>query len=229
MEHVSQPGSTHGETASEGVRSHSQPHSQPHSEAHSEAHTSRTPERTGPPYSAQQIAQRHSDLKVKEVTVRTRWFPWLEKVAPLPLLKEKKGYTELAAEMFDDFAQKVKREGMKSEDWVIAAKARFSQEWGNVGVIEGELMPDEVGGALATLQTQGSHLQQQFQAELADLQGFVDQLNEVEEDFSEAELQMFKAKGAMRGVKRFKIETQSELEVLHELRQQRMNGQGGQS
>lgn len=75
------------------------------------------------------------------------------------------------------------------------------------GSLRGELMPDEVGGALATLQTQGSSLQQAFEIELVDLQDFVDQLSEVEEDFSEAELQMFRAKGAMRGVKRFKIET----------------------
>ncbi|HEY9881811.1 MAG TPA: hypothetical protein V6D29_25395 [Leptolyngbyaceae cyanobacterium] len=221
MENASEHASTHGRSASGDVRSHTGLHTQPHRD--------RTPNRTGAPYSAQQIAQRHADLEVKEVTVRTRWFPWLEKVAPAALLKDKKGYTELAAEMFDDFAQKVKREGMDSKEWVADAKARFSQEWGNVGVIEGELMPDEVGGALATLQTQGSGLQQAFESELADLQTFVEQLNEVEEDFSDAELQMFKAKGAMRGVKRFKIETQTELEIYNQLRQQRMNGQGGQS
>lgn len=133
MENASEHASTHGRSASGDVRSHIEQHTQPHSDRTPE----RTPERTGAPYSAQQIAQRHADLKVKEVTVRTRWFPWLEKVAPLALLKDKKGYTELAAEMFDDFAQKVKREGMDSKEWVADAKARFSQEWGNVGIIEG--------------------------------------------------------------------------------------------
>jgi hypothetical protein len=56
----------------------------------------------------------------------------------------------------------------------------------------------------------------------------VDQLNDVDADFSDAELQMFRAQGAMRGVKRFKIETQAELGTYNKLRQQRMNGQGGQ-
>jgi Asp-tRNA(Asn)/Glu-tRNA(Gln) amidotransferase C subunit len=220
MENAPEYASTHGESALEDVRSHDEQHTPPHSNS--------TPERTGAPYSAQRISQRYPDLKVKEVTIRTRWFPWLLKVAPEPLLKMKNGYTDLAVLMFDDFAQKVKRDGMKSEAWVEDAKARFSQEWGNAGVIEGELMPEEVGGALATLQTQGNNLQQAFQAELEDLQAFVDQLNEVDEDFSEAELQMFKAKGAMRGVKRFRVETQTELEIYNQLRQQRMKGQGGQ-
>jgi hypothetical protein len=220
MENASQNAPLHIEDVSEDVRSHSAPHDPPH--------TPRTPERTGAPYSAQKIAERHSDLKVKEVTIRTRWFPWLLKVAPEPLLKMKRGYTDLAMEMFDDFAQKVKRDGMKSEDWVEDAKARYAHEWSSVGVIDGELMPDEVGGALALLQTQGSSLQEQFQAEMEDLQSFVDQLNDVDADFSDAELQMFRAQGAMRGVKRFKIETQAELGTYNKLRQQRMKGQGGQ-
>lgn len=191
-----------------------------------EPHSNSTPTRTPAPYTAQQIADRYPDLGIKEVTIRTRWYEWLLKVAPEPLLKDKQGYTELAADLFDDFAQKVKRDKLRSEAWIEDAKARYSQEWGSVGILDGELMPDEVGGALALLQTQGSGLQQSFQSELADLQAFVNQINEVEDDFSEAELEMFRTKGAMRGVKRFKVETQAELEVYNQLRQQRMGGQG---
>lgn len=220
MENASERTTQHTSGASEHVRSHESEHTPPH--------TPRTPESTGAPYTAHQITQRYADIGVKEVTVRTRWFKWLLKVAPDPLLKDGQGFTELAAELFDDFAQKVKRDGMKSEDWVQDAKARYAQEWGSVGVIEGELMPEEVGGALALLQTQGSSLQHQLQAELGDLQTFIDQVHAVEDDFTEAELQMFRAKGAMRGVKRFRVETQSELEIYSALRQQQTQQTGEQ-
>jgi hypothetical protein len=191
--------------------------------SHTPAHGNRTPQRTGDNlYSTQDIANRYPDIGVKEVTIRTRWFEWLRRVAPEPLLKEGGKYTDLAAELFDDFAQKVKREGMDSNTWVADAKTRFSHEWGNAGVIDGELMPEEVGNALALLQTQGSSLEVKLAAEMADIEAFVDQLSEVEDDFSEAELNMFKAKGAMRGVRRFKVETQAELGTYNLLKKKRM-------
>jgi len=61
---------------------------------------------------------------------------------------------------------------------------------------------------------------------MADIQAFVEQLNTAEDDFSEAELQRFKAQGALRGVKRFKVETQAELSTYNALRHQRMQGTG---
>src|SRR6476646_10438008 len=106
-------------------------------------------------YTAQQIADEHG---VKEVTIRTRWFNWLLEVAPEPLLRDKSGFTELGRSLFSDFAQRVKTEGMKSKDWVIDAKSRYSQEWASAGVIDGELLPHEVGGALATLQNKAGSL-----------------------------------------------------------------------
>jgi hypothetical protein len=196
---------------------------------HGPAHRPRTPERTGSNlYSTQDIANRYPDIGVKEVTIRTRWFEWLRRVAPEPLLKEGGKFTDLAAELFDDFAQKVKREGMDSNAWVADAKARFSQEWGNAGVIDGELMPEEVGNALALLQTQGSSLQTSYDQELAEIEALVAQLGEVEDDFSEAELNKFKAQGALRGLKRFKVETQAEIGIYNAMRQKRMQGDGGQ-
>lgn len=215
MENASQHASEYIEVVSESV----QPHGTPN--------TNCTPARTGgAPYSTQDIADRYPDIGVKEVTIRTRWFPWLTRVAPEPLLKVGGSYTDLAAELFDDFAQKVKRDGMDSKAWVEDAKQRYSHEWGSVGVIDGELMPEEVGGALALLQTQGSSLQTQLAAEMADLEAFVDQLSNVEDDFSEAELNMFRAKGAMRGVKRFKVETQAELGTYNLLKKKRMQDTG---
>jgi hypothetical protein len=148
-------------------------------------------------------------------------------VAPEPLLKKGGSYTDLAAQLFDDFAQRVKREQMDSKAWVEDAKARFSHEWGNAGVIDGELMPQEVGNALALLQTQGSSLQTSYDQELAEIEALVEQLGEVEDDFSEAELNKFKAQGALRGLKRFKVETQAEIGTYSTLRQKRMQGDGG--
>jgi hypothetical protein len=195
----------------------------PDVQPHSPPHRNRTPERTGEDtYSIQDVAKRYPDIGVKEVTIRTRWFEWLRRVAPERLLKDGGRYTALAVELFDDFAQRVKRERMDSKAWVEDAKHRYSHEWSSAGVLDGELMPEEVGNALAILQTQGSALQTAYQQELADLQAFVDQVNTAEDDFSEAELQRFKTQGALRGVKRFKVETQAELGAYNALRQQRM-------
>jgi hypothetical protein len=202
---------------------------QPHAPAHSDRTPKPTVERTGNNFfSTQEIADRYPDIGVKEGAIRTRWYEWLRRVAPETLLKQGGRYTDLAAELFDDFAQRVKREGMDSYAWVADAKARFSQEWGSAGVIEGEFMPDEVGNALALLQTQGSSLQTQLAAEMAELEAFVGQLGEVEDDFSEAELDMFKAKGALRGVKRFKVETQAELGTYNLLKKKRMQENTGE-
>ncbi|MBD2425404.1 hypothetical protein [Phormidium sp. FACHB-1136] len=215
MENGSQYAPLHVETVTPDV----QPHSPPHS--------NRTPERTGAhTYTPKDIASRYPDIGVKEVTIRTRWFEWLRRVAPEPLLKNDHRYTALAAELFDDFAQRVKREDMDSKAWVEDAKRRYSHEWSSAGVIDGELMPEEVSNALALIQTQGNALQTTYQREMADIQAFVEQLNAAEDDFSEAELQMFKTKGAMRGVKRFKVETQAELGAYNALRHQRMQGTG---
>ncbi|MBD1876972.1 hypothetical protein H6F75_26155 [Nodosilinea sp. FACHB-131] len=198
-------------------------------QSHTPAQGERTLQRTGNNlYSSRQIAERYPDIHVKEVTIRTRWYVWLERVAPELLLKKGHLYTDLAAELFDDFAQRVKRDRMDSKAWVEDAKARFSHEWGSVGVIDGEFMPDEVGNALALLQTQGSSLQTQLAAEMADIEAFVEQLGDVEDDFSQAELDMFRAQGAMRGVRRFKVEVQAELGTYNLLKKKRMQDNTGE-
>ncbi|MGJ3253833.1 MAG: hypothetical protein ACFE0J_22270 [Elainellaceae cyanobacterium] len=193
-----------------------------HVSKHVRAHS---PSHSGAHYSAQDIADEHPDIQPSEVTVRTRWFAYIKQVAPDGLLKDKDGFTELARSLFDDFIQQVKREGQNPKEWVKATKTRYSHEWESAGVIDAELMPDEVGGALATLRQSGSSLQQQISDELDQLQQFAQQIQDVEDDFSEAEIELFKAKGAMRGVKRFRIETQSELEVYSQLKRQNLNNQ----
>lgn len=216
MENGSQYAPLHIEDVTPDV----QPYSSP-------PHSNRTPERTGPhTYTPKDIASRYPDIGMKEVTIRTRWFEWLRRVTPEPLLKDGGRYTPLGIELFDDFAQRVKRDGMNSKAWIEDAKRRYSHEWSSAGVIDGELMPEEVGNALALIQTQGNALETTYQQEMADIQAFVEQLNTAEDDFSEAELQRFKAQGALRGVKRFKVETQAELGTYNALRQQRIQGTG---
>ena len=199
---------------------HAAEHAIMRSESTSSAHTAYTKH-----YTAQQLADDHPDLNPKPVTIRTRWISWAEKVAPKRLLKVEQGYTELCRTLIGDYAQRVKRDGLSADVWVDEEKARFSQEWEPHGIIDGELMPDEVGGALATLQTQGTALQHQLASKLDQLNEFVEQIADVEANFSKAELQTMRAKGAIRGVQRFKVEMQSELQTYNQLRQQHLNNQ----
>jgi hypothetical protein len=183
----------------------------PHTAAHSQRHT------------AQSIAARYPDITPSEVTIRTRWFEWLLKVAPEPLLRDKKGFTALASELFDDFVQKVKRDKMKSDDWVVDARSRYSQEWSSVGVIEAELVPDEVGGVLAIVSTQNNSLAMQNQELEAQALDFLEDLKSVSTDISEAELRQWASSGENRGLMRFKVEAVAEEKTYGRLRQQRLN------
>lgn len=172
------------------------------------------------PYTSVQLAEM---FNISEATIRNRWFNWINKVAPEPLLKEGKGYTELAQSLFAEFAKVPKND---RELWVEAARSHYAEEWASAGVIDGELMPESVGGTLALLETHNAGLQAAIDAELANLETFIGQVNAAEADFSEAELRAFQTTGVRRGVQRFKLETQAELETLNELRQRRMRETG---
>ena len=153
--------------------------------------------------------------------MRTRWFDWLVKVAPAELVKDNAGYTELARTLFEEFAE------IKHSDrnqWVVDTKARYAAEWSNAGVIEGELMPDSVSSALALRQTQNGMMQQSIAAEPADLESFVDQLVITEANFSDAELASFQSAGQRRGMMRYKLELQAEMDTYSHLKQRRMQG-----
>lgn len=175
----------------------------------------------GAPYSGVRLAE---ELKVTESTIRRRWLKWLLKVAPESLLKTEGGYTELTRTLFHEFAKVEQRD---RKNWVVDAKARYSEEWASAGVIDGELLPDEVGGILALMQTSNLTSQGDIDAQLADLSTFIDQANAAEANLTDQELQAYKQAGVQRGIARFKLETQAELQTLNHLRQQRM--QGGQS
>lgn len=85
-------------------------------------------------------------------------------------------------------------------------------------------MPDNVGSALALMQTNNSNLGALLDEEIGNIEAFLEQLGSAEANFSEAELQSFRMAGARRGIQRFKVETQAELETVNELRQHRMGG-----
>ena len=179
---------------------------------------------TQAPYPAHAIASRYPDIAPSEVTIRTRWFEWIAKVAPEQLLKTEKGsFTELAAELFDDFAQAVKRDKMKPDQWVAAAKSRYSQEWESVGIIEAELMPDEVGGTLALMTTQNSTLETKNQQENELILELITQLGTATTNISEAERRQWAANGQARGQERFKTEVINEQATYNDLRQKLAN------
>jgi hypothetical protein len=204
------------------VSTHVQPHPLPHSSSTLTAHLSSTtaqPSAQSAPYTAQQIADRYPELAPKEVTVRTRWFEWLTKVAPEPLLKTKQGFTNLAAELFDDFVQHCKVGEMKPELWVQDAKARYAQEWESAGVIEAELMPPEVGGQLALAQTKLTEMTATGLEKKENLLNMIRQAKSARANLSTTELETAKQRGVNRAVAKLEVELQAELETEAQLRQ----------
>lgn len=170
-------------------------------------------------YSAQQIAD---EVGKSESTVRTRWFPWLLKVAPCPLLRDEAGYTELARSLFAEFAKVEQRD---RERWVTETKAIYAQEWASAGIIDGELMPEAVGGTLALLQSSNLVSQISIDAELAQIGDFISQLKDAQVSFSQQELESFKVAGIKRGLAQFKVETQVQFQTVNALRHQLLEGQ----
>jgi hypothetical protein len=183
----------------------------PYIEAIAQPYTERT-------YTAQEIAEANS---VNDATVRLRWFKWLCKVAPEPLLKSKAGYSELANTLFTEFAQVDKRERMA---WVADAKARYAAEWGSVGVIDCEVMPEAVGGTLALLQTNLELMNHSLSQDLARVDDFISQLNAADANYSEAEVASWAANGAQKAVAQFRTEEVARAQTLNALRQQRLQG-----
>jgi hypothetical protein len=168
------------------------------------------------PYTSHELA---AALGVAESTVRSRWLPWLQKVAPVELLVSDAGYTELARSLFSEFAQLPAKKTQR-EAWVKAAKERYSQEFMPGGVTP-EGVPPELGSALALLSQQGSAMQTAADAELAALQALIQQQGQVEAEFDQAEIAAMRAAGAKRGVQRFQIETEMEDAAYYQLRKAR--------
>lgn len=175
-------------------------------------------ERTGAHYSAKQLA---TEFGTSSSNIRTRWFPWLEKVAPTRLLKTDQGYTELARTLFSEFRS---INTSDRDDWVTDAKSRYSHEWSSAGVIEGELVPEEVGNVLALRQTQTTALEHSVAEQLANLEDMIDQVNMAEVNLSETELRAATARGQNRAIVLHQAELQAELQTTNMLRERRMGG-----
>ena len=180
-----------------------------------EAKVSPYTERT---YKATELAETYG---VTDAAVRNGWYKWLLKVAPAELLKDGKQFTQFAKTLFDEFSQ---LEQSERNDWVIDAKKRYAQEWGSVGVIECDVVPQEVGGTLALLSANNSLLNQEIALQLAEAHEYVDTMNAVDADISEAEIKQAIARGTKKGITLFKVEQAAEEQVKNELRQRRAGG-----
>jgi hypothetical protein len=177
----------------------------------------------GAPYSGKQLA---TELAIGESTFRTRWLPWLLKVAPIELLKTDDGYTELARSLALEFKQ-VPSKKANRDRWVTEAKQRYSREFMPDGITP-EGVSEELGGALALLRDQGSKLQTAADEQLAELQALIESQSQVEDEFDQAEIAAMRAAGAKRGVMRFQIEAQEEDTAYYQLRKMRAQKRGSQ-
>lgn len=175
-------------------------------------------ENTGAHYSAKELAH---EFGTSSSNLRTRWFDWLKKVAPEQLLKTESGYTELARALFSEFQDVDSKE---RQAWVVDAKHRYSHEWEPAGVIEGELVPDEVGSVLALRQEQNTQIAISVAQQMNAIEALIDQSNTAEANLSEAEIKAACSRGQQRAVSLYQVELQAELQTTNLLRQRRMEG-----
>ena len=177
----------------------------------------------GAPYAGKQLA---AELGIGESTFRTRWLPWLQKVAPVELLKTDEGYTELARSLALEFKQVPSKKSQR-ERWVTEAKERYSREFMPSGITP-EGVSDELGGALALLRDQGGKLQTAADTQLQKLQQLIESQSQVEAEFDDAEIEEMRASGMKRGVTRFQIETEAEDSAYYQLRKARSQARNPQ-
>jgi hypothetical protein len=153
---------------------------------------------------------------IAESTLRTRWLPWLERVAPVELLKTAEGYTDLARSLALEFKQVPSKKAAR-EKWAAEAKQRYSQEFSPDGLV-GPGVCGELGSALALVRQQGSQMQLSATTDLERLKALITQQGQVQADFDEAEVAAIRARGLNRGLQRFQIETEAEDSTYYELR-----------
>lgn len=175
----------------------------------------------GAPYSGAQLA---GELAIAESTLRTRWLPWLERVAPVELLKTEAGYTDLARSLALEFKQVPSKKAAR-EKWAAEAKQRYSREFSPDGLV-GPGVCGELGSALALVKQQGSQMQLSATAGFEQLKDLISQQGKVQADFDAAEVAAMRARGLNRGVQRFQIEAEAEDSAYFELR--RLRSQAGQ-
>ncbi len=168
-------------------------------------------------YTAEDIAKKNN---VTSATVRTRWYPWIAKVAPENLLKNGKAYTQLASDLFSSFSAVAKAD---RPQWVIDSKEKLAAEWSTAGVIDCEIMPPAVGETLALMHTNYSLAADSLDLDLSAVNDFILQLSTAEANFSEAELRSWQIAGQAKAIAQFKTEELSRAAALNQLRQQRIS------
>ena len=178
----------------------------------------------GAPYGGGQLA---GELAIAESTLRTRWLPWLERVAPVELLKTAEGYTDLARSLALEFKQIPSRKSAR-EKWAADAKQRYSREFSPDGLV-GPGVCGELGSALALVRQQGSQMQLSATTDLERLKALITQQGQVQADFDEAEVAAIRARGLSRGLQRFQIEAEAEDSTYFELRRLRSQAGGSES
>ena len=176
----------------------------------------------GAPYTSAELAD---ELAIAESTLRTRWLLWLERVAPVELLKTEAGYTDLARSLALEFKQVPSKKAAR-EKWAAEAKQRYSREFSPDGLV-GPGVCGELGSALALVRQQGSQMQQASATNLEQLKALITQQGQVQADFDAAEVAAMRARGLNRGVQRFQIEAEAEDSTYFELR--RLRSQVGNS
>jgi hypothetical protein len=176
-------------------------------------------------FTAQQIADRYPDLgksgnPLQEGAIRTRWWDWVGQTCSTSFLKDSRGFTRLASDLFDDFATHCKYGSVKPTVWVEDAKARFRDRLNQIshGAIDGELMPEEVGGVLAVAQNRVANLTQEASQGKQSLLAFIEQVKSARGSLSETEIEAARQRGAKRAVEKFQVELQVELQTDAELR-----------
>ena len=178
----------------------------------------------GAPYGGGQLA---GELAIAESTLRTRWLPWLERVAPVELLKTEAGYTDLARSLALEFKQLPSKKAAR-EKWAAEAKQRYSREFSPNGLV-GPGVCGELGSALALVRQQGSQMQQAGTADLERIKALIAQPGQVQTDFDAAEVAAMRARGLSRGLQRFQIEAEAEDSTYYELRWLRSQAGGSES
>jgi hypothetical protein len=171
------------------------------------------------PYTAIFLARENN---IADVTLRTRWYRQLCEVAPESALKANRGYTDLARQLFRSYAETVASGNLSVHAWIAQEKQNHTHEWAQAEaeIISAELVPDEATVSLSTLRTSNQQLQQQMETQMAKLQQFAQSVDDLQTEFSAQDLERFQMNGALRGMKRFEVETQAELQTYHSLRTQ---------
>jgi hypothetical protein len=168
------------------------------------------------PYTAREIAD---FWDVQDVTIRTRWYPHLLKVASERNLRSGKGYSRLAWDLFADFHRHVKRGSMTPETWIQDARKRFAATDTGIGeVVDCELLPPEVGGQLAIAENRLTQFREEGNTKKDQLLEVIKQAQTLRANLSTKEIETARQRGQNRAVAKFQVEFEAELETEAELR-----------